>query len=113
MPDPFVVDGIWIPKVIVGIRSRYAVPLYLELRRHCYETPECFPGVRRLARAVGCAVGTVSALTNQFHSLGIVTKTHDGRLCLYRFAPGCWKWRKASKTAHRSVNRTEDKNNYV
>jgi len=82
MPEPFIVDGVWIPKAIVGIRSCYAVPLYLELRRHCYETSECFPGVRRLAQLVGCAVGTVSALTDQFHALGIVTKLHDGRRCL-------------------------------
>jgi hypothetical protein len=113
MPDPFVVDGIWIPKVIVGIRSRYAVPLYLELRRHCFETPECFPGVRRLARLVGCAIGTVSALTDEFHRLGIVTKLHDGRHCVYRFAQGCWRRRKTRKSAHRSVSRTEDRSNFV
>jgi hypothetical protein len=113
MPGPFVVDGVWIPKAIVGIRSRYAVPLYLELRRHCFETPECFPGVRRLARLVGCAIGTVSALTDEFHRLGIVMKLHDGRRCLYRFAEGCWRRRKARKSAHRSVNRTEDRSNFV
>jgi hypothetical protein len=112
MPEPFVVDGVWIPKAIVGIRSRYAVTLYLELRRHCFERPECFPGVRRLAHAVGCAVGTVSALTDQFHALGIVTKNHDGRRCVYRFAEGCWRRRKARKTAHRSANRTEDKSTF-
>jgi hypothetical protein len=113
MPEPFVVDGVWIPKAIVGIRSRYAVPLYLELRRHCIETPECFPGVRRLARLVACAIGTVSALTDQFHSLGIVTKMHDGRHCFYRFAQGCWRRRKLRKTTHRSVSRTEDRSNFV
>jgi hypothetical protein len=113
MPEPFIVDGVWIPKAIVGIRSCYAVPLYLELRRHCYETSECFPGVRRLARLVGCAVGTVSALTDQFHALGIVTKLHDGRRCLYRFAQGCWRRRKPRKSAHRSVGRTEDRSNFV
>jgi hypothetical protein len=114
MPEPFVVDGVWIPKAIVAIRSRYAVPLYLELRRHCFKTPECFPGVRRLARLIGCAIGTVSALTDEFHRLGIVTKLHDGRRCLYRFAQGCWRRRrKPRKSAHRSVGRTKDKNNYV
>jgi hypothetical protein len=113
MPEPFVVDGVWIPKAIVSISSRYAIPLYLELRRHCYETPECFPGVRRLARLVGCAIGTVSALTDEFHRLGIVTKLHNGRRCLYRFAQGCWRRRKLRKTAHCSAKRTEDKNNYV
>jgi hypothetical protein len=113
MPEPFVVDGVWIPKAIVGIRSRYAVPLYLELRRHCYEAPECFPSVRRLARLVGCAIGTVSALTDQFHALGIVTKLHDERHCVYRFAQSCWRRRKSRKFAYRSVGRTEDKNNYV
>jgi DUF971 family protein len=107
--EPFVIDGVWIPKAIVGIRSRYAVPLYLELRRHCFEAPECFPGVRRLARLVGCAVGTVSALTDEFHRLGIIAKLHDGRRCLYRFAQGCWRRRKARKSAHRSANRTEER----
>jgi hypothetical protein len=107
--DPFIVDGVWIPKPILAIRSRYAVPLYLELRRHCFETPECFPGVRRLAKLVGCAVGTVSALTDQFHSLGVIQKLHDGRRCLYRFAQGCWRRRKARKSAHRSAKRTEDR----
>jgi hypothetical protein len=120
MPEPFVVNGVWIPRAIVGIRSCYAVPLYLELRRHCFETPECWPGVRRLARAVGCAVGTVSALTDQFHALGIVTKLHDGRHCVYRFAEGCWRHRKSrharpktSKTADCSASRTEDRSNFV
>jgi hypothetical protein len=113
MPETFVVDGVWIPRAIVGIRSRYAVPLYLELRRHCFETPECFPGVRRLARAVGCATGTVSALTDEFHRLGIVTKLHDGQHCVYRFAEGCWRRRKARKSAHRSTRRTEDRSNFV
>jgi hypothetical protein len=110
---PFVPDGVWIPKAIIAIRSRYAVPLYLELRKHCFETPTCFPGVRRLARLVGCAVGTVSALTDEFHRLGIVTKLHSGRHCVYRFAQGCWQRRKSRKTAHCSMRRTEDKNNYV
>jgi hypothetical protein len=113
MPEPFVVDGVWIPKVIVAIRSRYAVPLYLELRRHCFETPECFPGVRRLARLIGCAIGTVSALTDEFHRLGIVAKLHDGRRCLYRFAQGCWRRRKPRKSAYRSVGRTEERINVV
>ena len=107
--EPFIVDGVWIPRAIVGIRSRYAVPLYLELRRHCYESPSCFPGVRRLARLCGCSIGTVSALTDEFHRLGIVTKLHDGRHCVYRFAQGCWRRRKPSKAAHRSVSRTEDR----
>jgi hypothetical protein len=113
MPEPFVVDGVWIPKAIVGIRSRYAVPLYLAIRKHAFEQPECFPGVRRLARLVGCAIGTVSALTDEFHRLSIVTKLHDGRRCLYRFAQGCWRRRKARKSAHRSVGRTEDRSNFV
>jgi len=116
MPEPFVVDGVWIPRAIVGVRSRYAVPLYLELRRHCFETPECFPGVRRLARLVGCAIGTVSTLTDEFHRLGIVTKLHDGRRCLYRFAQGCWRRRKARhtrKSAHCSASRTEERSNFV
>jgi hypothetical protein len=107
MPEPFVVDGVWVPRAIVGIRSRYAVPLYLELRRHCFEEPSCFPGVRRLARLVGCAIGTVSALTDQFHVLGIVTKMHDGRRCFYRFAEGTWRQRKSRQTAHCSAGRTE------
>jgi hypothetical protein len=116
MPEPFVVDGVWIPKAIVGIRSRYAVPLYLELRRHCFETPECWPGVRRLARAVGCAVGTVSALTDQFDALGILKKMHDGRRCLYKLAADCWRRRKsrhARISAHCSASRTEDRCNFV
>jgi hypothetical protein len=107
--EPFVPHGVWIPKAITVIRSRYAVPLYLELRRHCFEQPECFPGIRRLARLVGCAVGTVSALTDQFHQLGIITKTHTGRHCTYRFAQGCWERRKPRKTAHCSVVRTEER----
>jgi hypothetical protein len=113
MLEPFVVDGVWIPKAVVTIRSRYAVPLFLEIRRHCYETPECFPGVRRLARLVGCAIGTVSALTDQFHALGIIKKLHDGRRCLYRFAEGCWRRRKARKSAHCSAKRKEDRSNFV
>jgi hypothetical protein len=113
MPEPFVVDGVWVPRAIVAIRSRFAVPLYLELRRHCFEEPSCFPGMRRLARLVGCAIGTVSALTDQFHALGIVTKLHDGRHCVYRFAQGCWKRRKPKKTAHRSASRTEGRSNFV
>jgi hypothetical protein len=116
MPEPFVVDGIWIPRAIVGIRSRYAVPLYLELRRHCFETPECFPGMRRLARLVGCSIGTVSALTDQFDALGILKKMHDGRHCLYKFAADCWRRRKsrpARKSAHCSADRTEDRSNFV
>lgn len=114
--EPFVPDGVWVPRAILGIASRYAVPLYLELRKHCFETPECFPGHRRLARLVGCSIGTVSALTDQFDALGIVKKMHDGRRCHYRFAEGCWRRRKprhASKSAHCSAQRTEDKNNYV
>jgi hypothetical protein len=111
--EPFVVDGVWVPKAILAIRSRYAVPLYLEIRKHAFETPECFPGVRRLAQLVGCAVGTVSALTDQFHALGIVKKLHDGRRCLYRFAQGCWRRRKARKSAHRSAVRTEERINVV
>jgi hypothetical protein len=123
MPEPFVVDGVWIPKAIVGIRSRFAVPLYLELRKHCFETPTCFPGVRRLARLVGCAIGTVSALTNQFAALGVITKLHTGRHCVYRFAEGCWRrrkrrgnpavFKKPMVSAHRSVSRTEDRSNFV
>jgi hypothetical protein len=117
MPEPFVVDGVWIPRAIIGIRSRYAVPLYLELRRHCFKTPECFPGVRRLARLVGCAIGTVSALTDEFHRLGVIAKIHDGRRCLYRFAQGYWRRRRsargASKSAHRSAKRTKDRSNFV
>jgi hypothetical protein len=110
--EPFVPNGVWVPRAIVGIPSRFAVPLYLELRRHCFETPECFPGVRRLARLVGCSIGTVSQLTDQFHSLGIVKKTHDGRHCHYRFAEGCWRQRKpryARKSAHCSTQRTEER----
>jgi hypothetical protein len=116
MPEPFVVDGVWVPRAIVGIASRFAVPLYLELRRHCYETPECFPGVRHLARLVGCSIGTVSMLTDQFHSLGIVKKMHDGRRCLYKFAAGCWRRRKSRhtrKSAHCSAGRTEERSNFV
>jgi hypothetical protein len=111
--EPLVVDGVWVPRAIAAIRSRYAVPLYLELRKHCFKTPECFPGVRRLARLVGCAVGTVSALTDQFHALGIIQKLHDGRRCLYRFAQGCWRRRKTRKSAHCSASRTEDRSNFV
>jgi hypothetical protein len=114
--DPFVPDGVWVPRAILAIASRFAVPLYLELRRHCYETPECFPGHRRLARLIGCSIGTVSTLTDQFNALGVIRKTHTGRHCHYRFAEGCWRRRKprhASKSAHRSVGRTEDKNNCV
>jgi len=113
MLEPFVVDGIWILKAIVAIRSRFAIPLYLEIRKHAFETPECFPGMRRLARRVGCAIGTVSALTDQFDSLGVIRKTHTGQHCLYRFAPGCWRRRKSRTSAHCSAGRTEDKNNYV
>jgi hypothetical protein len=114
--EPFVPDGVWIPMAILAIASRFAAPLYLELRRHCYETPECFPGHRRLARLVGCSIGTVSRLTDQFNALGIIKKTHDGRHCHYRFAEGCWRRRKprrARKSAHCSAQRTEDKNNCV
>jgi hypothetical protein len=111
--EPFVVDGVWIPKAIAAIRSRYAVPLYLEIRKHAFEKPECFPGVRRLAQLVGCAVGTVSALTDQFHSLGVIQKLHDGRRCLYRFAAGCWRRRKTRKSAHCSAKRTEERINIV
>jgi hypothetical protein len=114
--EPFIVDGVWVPRAIVGIASCFAVPLYLELRKHCFETPECFPGVRRLARLVGCSIGTVSALTDQFDALGIIKKLHAGRRCLYRFAEGCWRRRKsrnARKSKHCSVQRTEDRNNFV
>jgi hypothetical protein len=109
MSEPFIVDGVWIPRAIVGIASRFAVPLYLELRRHCFETPECFPGMRRLARLVGCAIGTVSALTDQFDALGIIRKEHRGRHCYYRFAEGCWRRRKRKVSAHRSVSRTKER----
>jgi hypothetical protein len=112
MPESFVPQGVWVPRAIIGIASRYAVPLYLELRRHCYDKPECFPGVRRLAQLVGCSIGTVSALTDQFHALGIVKKMHTGRHCVYRFAEGCWRRRKsryASKSTHCSADRTEDR----
>jgi hypothetical protein len=112
-PNHSSLNGVWVPRVILAIRSKYAVPLYLELRRHCFETPTCFPDVRRLARLVGCATGTVSALTDQFHALGIVTKTHDGRRCVYRFAKGCWRQRKSRKSVHCSANRTEDRSNFV
>ena len=133
---PFVPDGVWIPKAIVAIASHFAVPLYLELRRHCYETPECFPGHRRLARAVGCSIGTVNALTDQFGALGIIQKTHRGRHCLYRFGEGYWRRRQPRqakqrglksqtrtlpnrsrqsprKSADCSANRTEDRNNFI
>jgi hypothetical protein len=109
MPEPFVIDGVWIPKPIVAIRSRYAVPLFVAIRKHAFETPECWPGVRRLAQLVGCAIGTVSALTDQFHALGVIKKLHDGRRCLYRFAEGCWRRRKPRKSAHCSVGRTEER----
>jgi hypothetical protein len=111
--ESFVPQGVWVPRAIIGIASRYAVPLYLEIRRHCYDKPECFPGVRRLAQAVGCAIGTVSQLTDEFHALGVIRKLHDGRRCLYRFADGCWRRRKSKKSAHCSVHRTEDMNNIV
>jgi hypothetical protein len=114
--EPFVPDGVWVPRAILGIASRFAVPLYLELRKHCFKTPECFPGHRRLARLVGCSIGTVSALTDQFDVLGIVKKMHDGRRCHYRCAEGCWRRRKprhASKSAHCSVQRTEERSNFV
>ena len=111
--EPFVPDGVWIPKAIIGIASRYAVPLYLELRKHCYATPECFPGVRRLARLVGCSIGTVSQLTDQFEALGVIRKTHTGRRCHYQFAEGCWHRRKSRKSAYCSANRTEDRINSV
>lgn len=113
MPEPFVPDGVWVPKAILAIASRFAVPLYLELRRHCYKTPECFPGHRRLARLVGCSIGTVSALTDQFDALGVIRKTHIGRHCHYRFAEGCWRRRKPRVSAHRSMGRTEDRTNFV
>ena len=117
--EPFVVDGVWVPRAIVAIRSRYAVPLFIEIRKHCFEKPECWPSVRRLARACGCATGTVSQLTDQFHQLGVITKMHDGRHCLYRFAEGCWRrrkssgkkrvFRKPSFPANCSVGRTEER----
>jgi hypothetical protein len=113
MTEPFVIDGIWIPRAIIAIASRYAVPLYLELRCHCYESPECFPGHRRLAHAIGCAIGTVNVLTERFHALGIVRKTHRGRHCVYRFAEACWRRRRLRKSAHCSAKRTEDRSNFV
>ena len=110
--EPFVPNGVWVPRAILAIASRYAVPLYLEIRRHCYESPECFPGQRRLARLIGCAIGTVSALTDEFHRLGIIKKLHDGRHCVYRFAEGCWRRRKSRKTRHCSANRTEERSTF-
>lgn len=118
--EPFIPNGVWIPKAIIAIVSRFAVPLYLELRRHCYDRPECFPGHRRLARAIGCAIGTVNALTDQFDALGIIKKLHRGRHCLYRFGAGYWRRRqprharqKPRKSADCSPKRTEDENNKI
>ncbi|MBV8736952.1 MAG: helix-turn-helix domain-containing protein [Alphaproteobacteria bacterium] len=111
MPEPHVSDDVWVPKALATIKSRYALALYLEIRRHCYEQPECWPSMRRLARAVGCSVGTVSELTDEFHRLGIITKTHTGRHCRYRVVG--WRRRRARKTAHRSAPQTEDKDNIV
>lgn len=132
----FVPDGVWIPKAIVAIASRFAVPLFIEIRKHCFETPECFPGQRRLARLVGCSLGTVNALTDRFDALGIIKKMHHGRHCLYRFEEGYWRQRKPRhvkqrgsrsqtrtlpnrsrqnprKSADCSANRTEDITNVV
>ena len=91
-------------------------PLYLELRRHCYESPECFPSQRRLARLIGCSPGTINRLIVEFDVLGIIKKLHRGRHCLYRFAEGCWRRRrepKPRKSADCSTSRTEDKSNFV
>jgi hypothetical protein len=93
--------------VLCNINSRFAVPLYLELQRHCFgdNRRECFPGQRRLAARIGCSLGTVNWLIGVFVELGIIEKRYRGRHCVYRFT----EVRNPSISAHCSVSRTEDR----
>jgi hypothetical protein len=114
----FVSDVVCIPRAIEDVASRFAVKLYLVLRRHCYESPDCFPGQRRLAKLVGCSLGTINRLTDEFDRLGLVKKLHRAGHCLYRLAEGSWrrrrsKTRKPRKAAGCSTRRTKDRINYV